>query len=256
MRNDDDTRCAGNQLMNTCPLSFIHCCFGAADRRRARVDPPDQHDAASAGGVGGDGVSAGQPEEAPHLDPPQATAVAAAADGGRRGHRAAGRPAAAATSWGNLLGGTKTHHVVLLDDSFSMSDRWDDTDAFAEAQANGRTHRGRGRPASATAGVHAVAFFARAAGPCSARTIWSRQVGNDFADKLGETLKKLDVSQTAAGPADALRAVNQLLGEPRRRAAHLVHRIRFPRERLGRSGRSEKAPARVANKRKMKKSIW
>ena len=35
---------------------------------------------------------------------------------------------------GNLLGGTRTHHIVLLDDSFSMSDRWADTDAFAEAK--------------------------------------------------------------------------------------------------------------------------
>ena len=36
--------------------------------------------------------------------------------------------------WGSLLGGTRTHHIVLLDDSFSMSDRWADTDAFAEAK--------------------------------------------------------------------------------------------------------------------------
>ena len=40
------------------------------------------------------------------------------------------------------------------------------------------------------------------------------RVGNDFASKLGETLKKIDVSQTDVGPAEALRAVNQLLGEP------------------------------------------
>ena len=36
--------------------------------------------------------------------------------------------------WGNMLGGTRTHHIVLLDDSFSMSDRWHDTDAFSEAK--------------------------------------------------------------------------------------------------------------------------
>src|SRR3990172_1244572 len=28
----------------------------------------------------------------------------------------------------SILGGTRTHHIVLLDDSFSMSDRWADTD--------------------------------------------------------------------------------------------------------------------------------
>ena len=32
--------------------------------------------------------------------------------------------------WGALLGGAKTHHVVLLDDSFSMSDHWADTTGF------------------------------------------------------------------------------------------------------------------------------
>src|ERR1700684_4067713 len=26
--------------------------------------------------------------------------------------------------WGALFGGSRTHHIVLLDDSYSMSDRW------------------------------------------------------------------------------------------------------------------------------------
>src|SRR5215468_11124863 len=30
---------------------------------------------------------------------------------------------------GALFGGTKLHHIVLLDDSFSMSDQWADTSA-------------------------------------------------------------------------------------------------------------------------------
>ena len=54
---------------------------------------------------------------------------------GRRRRGADGGAAAGAQPVGQLLGSTKTHHVVLLDDSFSMSDRWDDTDAFAEAKA-------------------------------------------------------------------------------------------------------------------------
>src|SRR5580704_17267458 len=31
---------------------------------------------------------------------------------------------------GALLGGGKTQHIILLDDSFSMSDRWGDTSAI------------------------------------------------------------------------------------------------------------------------------
>ena len=35
---------------------------------------------------------------------------------------------------GGLFGGSKLHHIVLLDDSFSMSDHWADTSAFDEAK--------------------------------------------------------------------------------------------------------------------------
>src|ERR1044072_8276232 len=34
--------------------------------------------------------------------------------------------------WLSLLGRGTTHHLVLLDDSYSMSDRWNDTTALAE----------------------------------------------------------------------------------------------------------------------------
>ena len=36
--------------------------------------------------------------------------------------------------WSRLFGGGKTHHVVLLDDSGSMADRWLETSAFARAR--------------------------------------------------------------------------------------------------------------------------
>ncbi len=32
--------------------------------------------------------------------------------------------------WMQLLGRGTTHHLILLDDSYSMSDRWDNTSAF------------------------------------------------------------------------------------------------------------------------------
>ncbi len=67
---------------------------------RARVDPPDQHDAPPPGPLGGHGVPAGQPEEEPHLGPAQAAAAAAAADGRRVAGRAGRGPAACCkTSW-------------------------------------------------------------------------------------------------------------------------------------------------------------
>src|SRR5262245_39625857 len=36
--------------------------------------------------------------------------------------------------WAALVGDTKTHHIILLDDSFSMSDRWADTSGFDQAK--------------------------------------------------------------------------------------------------------------------------
>ena len=54
------------------------------------------------------------------------------------------------------------------------------------------------------------------------------RLGNDFAVKLAETLKNMEVSQTNVGPAEALRAVNQLFGEPEeeRRILYIISDFR------------------------------
>ena len=62
--------------------------------------------------------------------------------------------------WAALLGGTKTHHIVLLDDSFSMSDHWADTSAFDQAkQVVGRLAAQAGT-SGYSANVHAAAVLA------------------------------------------------------------------------------------------------
>jgi hypothetical protein len=130
--------------------------------------------------------------------------------------------------WGGLMGGTKTHHVILLDDSFSMSDHWNDTTAFTEAK------RVIERIATEAARhvqpqVFTLLPFSHAQRHSSTRNdLINYRLGNDFAGKLAETLKKIEVSQTDAGPADALRAVNQLLGEPEdeRRILYIVSDFR------------------------------
>ncbi len=43
----------------------------------------------------------------------------------------------------------------------------------------------------------------------------SYRLGNDFRGKLAETLKKIEVSQTDAGPAEALRASINCWASPR-----------------------------------------
>ncbi len=131
--------------------------------------------------------------------------------------------------WGNLLGGSRTHHIILLDDSFSMSDRWEDTDAFAEAKKFAH-HIG----ADAARQTHPQVFtllrfsrvgrFQRAAEP----DLLKQPVGGEFADKLGELLAKIKVTQTAAEPMPALQAVAQLLGQSdgERRVVYLISDFR------------------------------
>jgi hypothetical protein len=116
--------------------------------------------------------------------------------------------------WGNLLGGTRTHHIMLLDDSFSMSDRWEDTDAFAEAkkvvQRIGVEAARQSHPQLLTLlRFSRVGHFQRAAEP----DLLKQPVGSETPERLAERLGRLRVSQTAAGPIPALQAVGQLLGQ-------------------------------------------
>lgn len=131
--------------------------------------------------------------------------------------------------WGNLLGNVRTHHIVLLDDSFSMSDRWEDTDAFSEAK---RVVQRIGSDAARE--VHPqlytqlrfsqVGQFQRAAEPDFLKQL----VSGDFADTLPERLAKISVTQTSAGPMPALQAIGQLLGgsDGERRIVYLISDFR------------------------------
>ena len=132
--------------------------------------------------------------------------------------------------WGSLLGSQRTHHIVLLDDSFSMSDHWGDTSAFDAGQGGGRSGSAtrpparRSRSRSRCCGSPGPGSPAAGCGPTSPRsrstptspTGWPR------------SCKTIDASQTAAGPAAALEAVGQLLGddEGERRVVYLVSDFR------------------------------
>jgi hypothetical protein len=131
--------------------------------------------------------------------------------------------------WGSLLGGTKTHHVILLDDSFSMSDHWDDTTAFDQAkrvvERIGADAARQVRPQ-----IFTLLPFSHVARHHRSlqNDLVNYRVAGDFTGKLAETLKKSDVSQTDAGPAEVLRDINQILGEPEdeRRILYIVSDFR------------------------------
>jgi hypothetical protein len=131
--------------------------------------------------------------------------------------------------WSGLLGGSRTHHIVLLDDSFSMSDRWGDTDAFGEAK------KVVSRIAADAVRQDHVQWFTLArfsrvgsakqkAGP----DLTKAPVSREFGDKLNAALAKMKVSETAAEPLPTLEAVGKLLGENEgeRRIVYLVSDFR------------------------------
>jgi hypothetical protein len=131
--------------------------------------------------------------------------------------------------WGNLLGGTRTHHIVLLDDSFSMSDRWEDTDAFTQGKKVVQQIA-----AEAARQVHPQAFtllrFSRSGRSQHAAEpdLLKQPVGPEFTEKMAERLEKISVTQTAAGPIPAFQAITSLLGESdgERRVVYLVSDFR------------------------------
>jgi hypothetical protein len=122
---------------------------------------------------------------------------------------------------GALFGGKKTHHIVLLDDSFSMSDRWDDTDAFAEAKAVVR-RIGAEAARQVTPQTFTLLRFSRTGRPAlgTEPDFLQEAVNSDFASRLQTKLESLKASQSAAGPHAALKAITQLAGD-----ANGEHRI-------------------------------
>ena len=114
----------------------------------------------------------------------------------------------------NLLGGTRIHHIVLLDDSFSMSDRWADTDAFSEAK---KVVERIGNNAVRQDRLQSFTLLRFSRAPRAARPaepdLLKQPVGSRFGDKLAALLAKIKVTQTSAGPLPALQAVGRLLAD-------------------------------------------
>ena len=113
-----------------------------------------------------------------------------------------------------LLGGSKTHHIVLLDDSYSMGDRQADSTAFDKArrvvERIGDEVARQPRAQSFT-----LLRFSRAR-PGRAGTqpdLQAEKVTTDFGRRLQELLKPIGPSQLSVGPAGALEAIEQLFGD-------------------------------------------
>jgi hypothetical protein len=113
----------------------------------------------------------------------------------------------------SILGGTRTHHIVLLDDSFSMSDRWADTDAFSEAKKVVQ-HIGANAARQDRLQSFTLLRFSRVGRPQrpTEPDLNKETVSSEFGEKIEELLSKMKVTQLASGPGPALQAIAQLFG--------------------------------------------
>lgn len=132
------------------------------------------------------------------------------------------------SGWGAWIGGGRTHHVVLLDDSFSMSDRWDETSAFDQAKiVTQRIAEGLVREGTHTWTLQRFSQAGRP-GRGTQPDFLQEPVESTFPDRLKARLAELRPSQTSAGPLAAMEAVSPLLGqaEGEHRIVYLVSDFR------------------------------
>ncbi len=118
------------------------------------------------------------------------------------------------SQFAGLFGSATTQHIVLWDDSYSMSDRWDDTNAFEE----GRTaiqRIGEQAAKEVQSQTFTLLRFSHTGQTAHGTRpdLLQEPVGPDFTDRLQKVLHDAKPSQTGAGPIPALEAIGQLMGD-------------------------------------------
>ena len=233
--------------------AFVHplLLWGLRPSRRRRVDPPDQHAASSAGGVGGHGVPPGQPAEAPHLDHPQATSPALAADHRRGGRGAHGRPARAAQPVGQPAGHDARRITSCCWTTASRCRTAGATPARLPRPRrwwSGSAPRLPGRRSRRASTLLRLSRVDRPGRGTQADLV-NQPVGPDFTAKLAEKLRAIEVSQTAAEPRPALDAAGLPAARRRGGAADRLPDFRLPHPAMGQADGVEEAAGAARAKR-------
>lgn len=113
--------------------------------------------------------------------------------------------------WLSALGRGTTHHVVLVDDSYSMSDRWGNTSAISEAKRAVQAIVDQAYAQSARQLITLLRFSEAARLSAGAQPkVFSEQINDAFRSRLESMLANWDVSETDVGAADALKALPRL----------------------------------------------
>ena len=127
--------------------------------------------------------------------------------------------------WGRLLGSGTTHHLMLLDDSYSMSDRQDQAMVFDEAkriveliiqQSSARTDDQK---------LTLLKFSeAQRLSAGAELEVGNRQLDSKLIDEIQSNLSKTRPSETDAGPLDAIQAALGL-PEPEESETRIVYLV-------------------------------
>ncbi len=129
------------------------------------------------------------------------------------------------SQWGRFFGQGTTHHLILLDDSYSMADSWERSNAFDEAkrvvstvidQASHQAH-----PQKLTLlRFSKVAELSAGAVP----DIDQRTLDRTLFDEVESTLSNMQHSSSAAGPLETIHAALSL-PEPSEDEARIVYLV-------------------------------
>jgi hypothetical protein len=113
--------------------------------------------------------------------------------------------------WLSLLGRGTTHHLVLLDDSYSMSDRWNETTALNEGKRAVQAIIDQASAQSDRQLVTLLKFSEAAHLSAGAQPkVFAEPINDAFRSRLESLLASWGASQTDVGPADALKAIPRL----------------------------------------------
>ncbi|MCS7304923.1 MAG: BatA domain-containing protein [Thermoguttaceae bacterium] len=126
---------------------------------------------------------------------------------------------------GRLLGSVKTHHLILLDDSYSMSDRGAAASAFEKAKEV--VYRiAEAAMAQPTPQEVTLLRFSQAERAGNRQPdLLQVPVDTQFLQQVKDKIGPVEVSQTAVGPLPALKAVSQLLGEEEQSGTLMVYLV-------------------------------
>ena len=135
-------------------------------------------------------------------------------------------------TFGSLFGGgIKTHHIVLLDDSFSQSDTSNGPSAFERAvEATRQLGKFASKSSQESPQIFTLLRFSQAKQDTSTtkQDLTHQSVSGDFEKRLDETCKELKVSELASGPRDAISLVDKQMtpSQDEKRIVYIVSDFR------------------------------